>query len=744
MPSSDFSVTYDAVAGARLSCALAHGVQLADVPVRVRLQGSQVYSVWGVVDSGEGAPVWAEPALDLLAFDGTTVCPAMLVDVRELSDGYVLTATHARIVVVLTLRLLDGELQATLAVRNPQGAGGVSFPLCAAELRFEELTVGPGAEFYCAHPYGGRTHGHGRVAELRGPGVSFVHGCIGQALPLTYLHDPAASRGVGFEFMLDERPICWLRPGATPAHAHWCVSWSTDRLLTPGQTHAYGGTLRLTPYTGDPVARLRAWRDWAAIRYGVHSPATPAWARTANIIEFNMNPENTEHPFTRLDDPRCKEQLERWKAMGFTAIFAVSDNNVGINWLSPLDYDPAPAVGGEAGERQMLQWAHDLGFHIFLWVTTVGIDRNAPEVAAHPEWFTHRADGSLFYAWDSNPANNFVGYAPDGDPLSTGWRAWLKDQVRRVVGRGFDGVFIDGCIPRASNHARWAWPGESRNGVEDQVRELATMMRGLGEGLITFVEDESLAMQASCEMTAGRYHAAAPFFKKAYWDHGMGGGPEAQVDPPSRIPPELARDYLRIRYASLLPGTVTNDIVEGYISEAVRPWVVQSLLAGTVPKTHSNYLATPETYIAIDADEPPAAEKDPAHRLRGTEEFLDLMRFCRNEPLVRDTPLSIDGVLVDGDAAVVGLLRPTPERCLLTLIQFADRPATVTVSLADPVDVPASERARAGEPQDAAWTARELLHGMVETAPVPSGALPLTVTLGAFGFRIFELVRKGV
>jgi hypothetical protein len=736
-----FTVTYNTDAGARLTCMLGE-ITLRDVPVRVRLRGSHVFSVWGVVDSGEEAPVWAEPDLDLVAFAGAAETPGMPVTVRAVADGFDLTAVHVRVAVTLTLRLIDGALTAALAVHNPQGAGGTSFPLCFAELRLEDLTVGEGADFLCAHPYGGRTHGHGAVASLRGPGVSFVHGCIGQALPVTYLHHPDG-RGLEFEFMLDERPICWLRPGHTPAHAHWCVTWHTDRLLAPGQTHAYGGALRLTGYAGDAVAQLRAWRDAAAERYGLRSPETPAWARRANIIEFNMNPDNTEHAFTRLDDPRCRETLARWKAQGYTAIFAVSDNHVGINWLSPLDYDPCEAVGGEVGERQMLAWAHELGFRIFLWVTTVGIDRNAPEVAAHPDWFTHRRDGSLFYAWDSTPENGYVGYAPDGDPLSAGWRGWLKAQVRRVIGRGYDGVFIDGCIPRASNHARWAWPGESRNGVEDQVRELAAMLRELGGDLITFVEDESLAMQASCELTAGRYHAAPPFFKKAYWDHGMGGGPEAQIDPPSRIPPEVARDYLRIRYASLLPGTVTNDIVEGYISEAVRPWVVQSLLAGTVPKTHSNYLATPETYLAIDADEPPAAERAPAHRLRGTEEFLTLMRFCRDEPLVRDTARSIDGVVVEGDAAVVGILRPTPERCLLTLIQFADRPATVQVSLAEPVDIPACERAGVGEPARTAWTARELLHSMVETDAAP-GTLPMTVTLGPYGFRIFELVRRGV
>jgi len=390
-----------------------------------------------------------------------------------------------------------------------------------------------------------------------------------------------------------------------------------------------------------------------------------------------------------------------------------------------------------------LRWARELGFHTTLWVTTVGIDRDAVEVTAHPDWFTRRTNGALFYAWDSHPPD-YLGYAPDGDPLSTGWRAWLKDQVRQVIARGYDGIFIDGCIPRASNHARWAWPGEGRNGVEDQVRELAAYVRTLGTELVTFVEDESLTTQACCEITVGRYHAAPPFFKKAYWDHGMGGGPEAGIAPPSRIPPECAREYLLIRYASLLPGTVSNDILEGYISEETRPWVVQSLLAGMVPKTHSNYLQTPERYIPIDADDPPAAEQAPAHRRRGYEEFISLIQFCRDEPLIRDTPLSIEGVVITGDDAVVGLLRPTSDRCLLTLIQFAGHSADVSVQLADPCDVPACAYAQAGQPASGLWEAHELLASMVETMSQPmttvSGDQVMTVHLGAYSFRIFELV----
>ena len=203
---------------------------------------------------------------------------------------------------------------------------------------------------------------------------------------------------------------------------------------------------------------MRRWRDAAVDRYGLTPPPVPAWARHANIIEFNMNPNNTAKGFTRLDDPKCKALLQSWHEIGFTVIYGVSDKNVGQNWLSPFNYEPCAEVGGHEAERRMLTWVHELGLHMTLWVTTVGMDRDAPEVAAQQEWFTHRANGDLFYAWDSTPETHYLGYAPDADPLSAGWRQWLKEQVRGVIARGYDGIFIDGCIPRADNHARWPGP----------------------------------------------------------------------------------------------------------------------------------------------------------------------------------------------------------------------------------------------------------------------------------------------
>lgn len=741
-----FRVTYRPETGLTLNWHTPAGLALTDIPVRVCIKGENTFYVWSSVDSGEGAPIWAEADLQLTFFGNAAQSPGIRHDITELHGdgvaGYRIAGVGERAAVTLEIVQAGDELQTSLTIANPQQLGGASLPLCLAELSFGEISVGTGGVYLSAHPYGGSTFGFGEIAQLPEAGVAFAHGCIGLALPLVYLHNPNERRGLQFEFMLDERPLARIKPASMPECATWTISWTTDRLLAPGQCHCYGGSVRMLSYTGKPIEQMRYWRDTAEARYGLVSPHTPEWVRQCNMIEFNMNPDNTEHTFTRLDDPRCCALLERWKTMGYDAIFAVSPNHVGINWLSPFDYEPCEAVGGSEGERQMLQWAHELGFHIYLWVTTVGIDRNASEVREHPEWFTHRPNGDLFYCWDSK-APDYLGYAPDGDPLSSGWRQWLKQQTSQVVARGYDGIFIDGCIPRASNHARWSWPGEGRNGVEDQVRELAAHVRTLGDDLLTFVEDEGLALQASCEMTMGRYTAVAPNLSGAYVDPGMQGGPE-MAGKPVRIPPEMARHYLLVRYASLLPRVVSNDIIEGYFSEHARPWTVQSLLAGMVPKTHSQYIDDAATFHPWGgADDPPEADKDPARRLRGTEEFLTLLRFCREEPLIREAPLSIEGVAVDGDAAVVGLLRLSGHKALLALIQFADRPAHVTVRLAEPIDVPAIDRKRTGRPDQQNWTAREIMRSMVDieasTDGVISGKTACNFHVAPYGFRLFEL-----
>ena len=76
--------------------------------------------------------------------------------------GYRATGSGERAQTVVEF-LQDGEaLHVTLAMANPQGAGGKALPLCAVELRIEDIDVGAGAIFY-QRPCVWRTHARGRA-----------------------------------------------------------------------------------------------------------------------------------------------------------------------------------------------------------------------------------------------------------------------------------------------------------------------------------------------------------------------------------------------------------------------------------------------------------------------------------------------------------------------------------------------------------------------------------------------------
>lgn len=744
---SQIDLLFDVEQGLLLHLPTEFSATRQPIAIRVKLDGSKLFSVWSIVDSGEDLPAWSEKDYSELFFGNKHESPEITCSIEKVGNsGFRVGGASARATVKLEICLRNNELSTTLLISNPYIPGSRPLPLATAELILDDISVSPQATYLSAHPYGGQSYGYGNIAEISAPGVEFSYGCIGLALPLLYLHNPNKDGGMQFEIMLDGRPQAWLRPTENNDSVAFTLSWNPNRLLEIGQSHTFGGALQISPYKGQSITQLRNWRDKAASRYGLTSVQAPKWLRESNMVEFNMNPESNGHPFTRLDDERCYQLLQGWKDLGYNSIFAVSCNNVGINWLSPYDYRPSDKVGGAPAEAKFLQWAKELGFHVLLWVTTVGIDRNAPEVRDHPEWFTLRANGEYFYAWDSNPQNNYLGYAPDADPLSSGWRQWLREQVRDVIERGYDGIFIDGCIPRADNHARWNWPGESRNSVEDQVVELADFLRTLGDGLVTFVEDESTRTQASCEVTAGRYHPAPPFRKKAFWDQGMGGGPQQATSAPERIPPEWVRDYLLLRYASLLPGALSSDIVEGYLSEAARPWTVQALMANLFTKTHSQYIDNPEKYLTCAGIEPPPlADQEADHRLKGHTEFIELLRFRRDKKLLHSAPLSIEAIQISGDAAVVGLLRPSKERCIMTIIQFADRPAQVEINLTAAIDLTTAETVEAGNPAAYCWHVHELMHSMCENSITPDGTISaekaITVKLANYSFRIFELIR---
>jgi len=742
------TLNYDVQHGLVLTWKTPHGLDVLELPVRVELHGQHTFYVWGShgVDSGESAPAWAEPELHLTCFQAEDTEFTYVIETIYTGDclvGYRAIARGSRAEVTLEVRPTGDEgWTAQLSVANPQGDGGIPLPLCLVALHVDALTVGDGSTFQSGHPYGGNTHPFGTVAGLQQTqGVDFIHGCIGLALPLVYLHAPTKEQGIEFEFMLEGRPTAWLRPGHTSAHAQWSIEWTPDRLLAPSQTHLFGGHFVVRGYRGRSVEQLRAWRDSAKARYGICARSTPRWARHATVLGLMLTPDNPF--FARFDAPEAREWLRRWKAMGATALFAIACNPTGTHALSPFDYTPPISMGGIEAERQFLAWVHEEGMHAGLWFTTVGLDRMAEEVSQHADWWTHRGNQDLFYAWDSTPATHYIGYAPDADPLSSGWRDWLKEQAHSLITRGWDGLFIDGCIPRASNHARWDWPGAARNAVPDQVLDLVADLHTQNPATNVWIEDNALYAQTAGGVTHSRYFPTPPRLKKALWDPGMRGGPESIVAAPEEITPEMARDYQLLRFASHLPGIVATEGISGYISESCRPWQVTAVMAGSCVVV--DWQDDPGAWTPnVNYPEPPVAERAREHRLRGHAEFLALLQLIRTEPvLLREAPMSMEAVLVDGDAAVLGIVRPGTMRGLLAVIQYANRPAHVCLRLGEPVDVPAIQRVNTEHLHQQRWIAHELMHSLAEQTSQPDGLISseheLAASLGPYGFRIFAL-----
>lgn len=699
--------------------------------------GHEAGTINGVGGAGEGAPAWAPDAQveDVLNASAT---------VEHLPHGTRWRQRTGATQTLLELHRVGERREFSLEIANPRW--DVALPVCGVELRFAGLELGDGACWLCPPVIGAGSFGEGLLAEVPAVGVTFhPSGVVGMDLPLLALGDNAG--GLLWEVLSGDRPHLHLLPGAKPGTVDLVVLWHLSRRLQPGQVHRLGGHIGVVGYSGDPIAAFRAWRDAAGERFGLRPPAPPSWVRGGAIIEWNFNPDQRVHGVTRLDEAGTLALAQRWRDCGYTAIYGVSCNRVGPGgWLSPVDYTPRDEVGGAAAERSFLDYVHELGLHAFLWVTTVGIDRHVPVVAAQPDWWTHRADGKPYYAWGASDLPDQVGYAPDGDPGSTGWCRWLDVQVREVVARGWDGVFIDGILPRSDNHLRRDWPGEARNGVEGQVRDLATTLATLDPELICFPEDSSLMAQTIGHLVVGSYDSLPPTWKRDHFHHdfsGSGGKPKRRLSTPQRIPPERVADWLRLRAACRLPGTLWSDMVEGYVGEATRPWILHSVLSGSVIKTHGWFIHDPAVFTPICEDIPvPEPERAPAWRQRGLDEFFTLLRLGRDEPLIRQAPLSY-AVTISGDAAVVGMMKPSPTRCLLVLFQFAPRTARVGVALAPPDDVPTVERAACGEPQVRSWRVRELHRSMVDDDTMQEQLLPpggvLKVDLAPYGFRLLEL-----
>lgn len=132
--------------------------------------------------------------------------------------------------------------------------------------------------------------------------------------------------------------------------------------------------------------------------------AHPAWARDAAIYEVNIRQFTPEGTFTAL-----LPHLARLDSLGVDILWLMPVQPIGVegrkgtlgSYYSIKDYRATnPEFGTPAELKAVIDSAHALGLRVILdWVAN-HTARDHPWIAAHPDWYTRRADGTV-----SNPRN---------------------------------------------------------------------------------------------------------------------------------------------------------------------------------------------------------------------------------------------------------------------------------------------------------------------------------------------------
>ncbi len=131
----------------------------------------------------------------------------------------------------------------------------------------------------------------------------------------------------------------------------------------------------------------------------------PAWSRAAVIYEVNVRQYTPEGTFAAF-----QQQVPRLKALGVDILWIMPVQPIGkVNrkgslgsYYSVADYRGVNPEFGTAADFQALADAiHANGMKLILdWVPNHSSFDN-PWITQHPDWYVHRADGSISYARDN-------------------------------------------------------------------------------------------------------------------------------------------------------------------------------------------------------------------------------------------------------------------------------------------------------------------------------------------------------
>ncbi len=130
----------------------------------------------------------------------------------------------------------------------------------------------------------------------------------------------------------------------------------------------------------------------------------PSWARNAVLYEVNVRQYTPEGTFAAL-----RTHLPRLRAMGVDALWLMPVQRIGKlnrkgllgSYYSIADYRAInPEFGTASDFRALVADAHQRGMRVILdWVPNHTAFDHA-WITQHPDWYTHRADGSISNAMD--------------------------------------------------------------------------------------------------------------------------------------------------------------------------------------------------------------------------------------------------------------------------------------------------------------------------------------------------------
>ncbi len=224
----------------------------------------------------------------------------------------------------------------------------------------------------------------------------------------------------------------------------------------------------------------------------VPSVAHPAWSRNANIYEVNVRQYTPEGTLAAI-----RPHLARLQHLGVDILWFMPVQPIGKknrkgrlgSYYSIADYRAInPEFGTTADFRALVADAHRLGMKVLLdWVPNhTAFDH--PWITQHPDWYVHRADGSIMNARDNeNHETDWTDVAELNYDNADLRRAMLADMRYWLDSAGVDGFRCDVA-----------------GGVPDDFWAHARATLGAAHpGLFMLAEAESPSMHASFDMTYG-------------------------------------------------------------------------------------------------------------------------------------------------------------------------------------------------------------------------------------------------